>query len=159
MEHKVLDVCCGSKRFWFDKNNPSVTFVDIRRETIHENSRQGRRAIIVDPDIVASFADLPFEDCSFRIVVFDPPHLVRNGKNSRMAKIYGSLRRTGWKNEIARGFSECFRVLEPGGILIFKWNELDIPVSQILKLSTVSPLIGQRSGKASKTHWIIFMKP
>ena len=27
---KILDVCCGSKMFWFDKNNKNVVFMDIR---------------------------------------------------------------------------------------------------------------------------------
>lgn len=90
-----------------------------------------------------------------------------------MADMYGSLNKiatpTGyqqikygalyfdWKDMLHRGFSECFRVLEPGGVLIFKWNETDIPVKEILKLTPVKPLFGNRSGKASKTHWICFM--
>ena len=28
---KILDACCGSKMFYFDKTNPNVTFMDIRR--------------------------------------------------------------------------------------------------------------------------------
>lgn len=27
---KILDACCGSKMFWFDKNNPNVEFCDTR---------------------------------------------------------------------------------------------------------------------------------
>lgn len=30
METPILDVCCGSKMFYFDKNNPRVTFMDCR---------------------------------------------------------------------------------------------------------------------------------
>ncbi|EGN9537459.1 SAM-dependent methyltransferase, partial [Salmonella enterica] len=40
----------------------------------------------------------------------------------------------------------------------FKWNETQIPVSQILALTDVKPIIGQRTGKGDKTHWIIFVK-
>ena len=29
---KILDVCCGSRMFWFDKNEPHTTFMDIRKE-------------------------------------------------------------------------------------------------------------------------------
>ncbi|MDC9607382.1 SAM-dependent methyltransferase, partial [Xenorhabdus griffiniae] len=25
-------MCCGSRMFWFDRNNPNVIFCDIRRE-------------------------------------------------------------------------------------------------------------------------------
>ena len=45
-----------------------------------------------------------------------------------------------------------------GGTLVFKWNELDITVSEIAKLSPVAPLFGHRSGKQSKTHWLVFAK-
>ena len=26
----ILDACCGSRMFWFDKDNPFVEFMDIR---------------------------------------------------------------------------------------------------------------------------------
>ncbi|EHK1061218.1 SAM-dependent methyltransferase, partial [Salmonella enterica] len=48
--------------------------------------------------------------------------------------------------------------LRAHGVLIFKWNETQIPVSQILALTDVKPIIGQRTGKNDKTHWIIFVK-
>ena len=32
MDKIILDVCCGSRMFWFDKNNPAALFVDIRNE-------------------------------------------------------------------------------------------------------------------------------
>lgn len=31
----ILDACCGSRMFWFDKNNLNCLFVDIRSETIY----------------------------------------------------------------------------------------------------------------------------
>ena len=30
MDKPILDVCCGPKMFWFDKNNPYVVFCDKR---------------------------------------------------------------------------------------------------------------------------------
>jgi hypothetical protein len=90
-------------------------------------------------------------------VVFDPPHLVRAGKKGWLAKKYGKLG-TDWREELTVGFAECFRVLKPEGTLIFKWNENDIPVSQILALTPERPLFGNRCGKSAKSHWIIFTK-
>lgn len=26
----ILDACCGSRMFWFDKHNPAVTYMDKR---------------------------------------------------------------------------------------------------------------------------------
>jgi hypothetical protein len=45
-----------------------------------------------------------------------------------------------------------------GGFLIFKWNETDIKVSEILKLTSEKPIFGNISGKRSNTHCICFMK-
>ena len=96
------------------------------------------------------------------MVVFDPPHLKYTGskkeaENWQMLK-YGWLPAHGWKDVLRRGFAECFRVLQDGGFLIFKWNETDIKVSEILALTPYKPVFGHISGKRSNTHWICFTK-
>ena len=68
-----------------------------------------------------------------------------------MAAKYGVLLPT-WKEDITQGFTECFRVLKPSGVLIFKWNEYQIPLAEILTLTPEEPLFGHTSGKAGKTH-------
>jgi 23S rRNA G2069 N7-methylase RlmK/C1962 C5-methylase RlmI len=146
--------------FWFDRTNPDVVFVDKRSERHFlkdSSSKNGGRTLIIDPDIVADFKKLPFLDNSFSVVIFDPPHLVKQGKTSWLAKKYGKLEGD-WKDELRKGFAECFRVLRPNGTLVFKWNERDIPVSTILGLTTQRPLIGNRCGKQAQSHWIVFMK-
>lgn len=153
--NKIIDVCCGSKMFWFDKNNPDVIFNDIRSE---EHELCDGRKLCINPDTRMSFDNLNLiKDNSMKLVVFDPPHLTSLGENSWMAKKYGKLL-TGWESIISQGFNECFRVLEDSGILIFKWNETDIKTSEILRLTNVKPLFGHISGKRSNTHWICFMK-
>lgn len=87
----ILDVCCGSRMFWFDKHNPNTLFIDKRSETITAKDRDKIRTIEVKPDIVADFTNLPFEDNTFYMVVFDPPHLKTLGETSWMAKKYGKL--------------------------------------------------------------------
>ena len=87
----ILDACCGSRMFWFDKQNPNVLFVDKRSETLTVKDRDKIRTIEVKPDIIADFTNLPFEDNSFYQVVFDPPHLKTLGENSWMAKKHGKL--------------------------------------------------------------------
>lgn len=156
----IIDICCGSRMFWFDRNNPEVIFCDKRHES-HElkdrSSAGGSRTLIIDPDLQADFTALPFPDNSFSLVVFDPPHLIRNGRNSWLAKKYGKLG-ADWREDLRAGFAEGFRILKPDGTMIFKWNEHEIPVSQILKLTPVKPLFGNRCGKTAKSHWIVFMK-
>jgi len=141
--------------FWFDKADDRALFGDIRSETVE--LCDGRQLTIA-PDIEMDFRDLPFDDDTFRLVVFDPPHLKRVGATSWTAAKYGALLPT-WRDDLEAGFSECFRVLRPGGVLIFKWNEDQIPVREILALTPHKPLFGHRSGRASKTHWIAFIKP
>lgn len=149
----ILDVCCGSKMFWFDKDHKNVVFGDNR---VEQHVLCDGRGLNITPDIQFCFTYLPFKDKLFSMVVFDPPHLKNLGVNSWMAKKYGILGKT-WKDDFAQGFKECFRVLKPGGILIFKWNEIQIKTSEILKLTTKKPLFGHISGKRSNTHWISFI--
>lgn len=158
--NEVLDVCCGSRMFWFDRDDQRALFMDVRCEAHvlkDRSSRGGFRHLEVRPQIVGDFTALPFSNAKFYMVIFDPPHLIRNGANGWQAKKYGKLPKE-WRDTIRQGFAECFRVLRPGGTLIFKWNEHDVPVSRILELTPERPLIGQKCGKSAKTHWLIFMK-
>nr|WP_275383886.1 class I SAM-dependent methyltransferase [Xenorhabdus bovienii] len=62
MQSTILDMCCGSRMLWFDRNNPNVIFCDFR--------------------------SLPFASNTFQLVVFDPPHLERAGENGWQRKKY-----------------------------------------------------------------------
>ena len=139
---------------WFDPQDPRALFVDLRNET-HELC--DNRTIHITPDIQADFTNLPFADESFQLVVFDPLHLERLGRTSWTYAKYGALFTT-WREDLACGFEECFRILKPGGVLVFKWNEYQIPINEIIALSPHKPLFGHRSGKRALTHWVTFMK-
>ena len=148
----ILDACCGCRMFWFNKNHPNVIYMDNRE--LDETMCDGRR-IVVKPDVIGDFRHMPFPDGSFRLVVFDPPHLKRAGASSWLARKYGKLNPETWQDDLRAAFSECFRVLIPNGFLIFKWNEDQIKIYDVVKLSPEQPLFGQRHGK---THWLVFMK-
>lgn len=149
---KILDACCGSKMFWFDKNNPDVTFMDIRE---YEDVLSDGRKLSIHPDVMADFRNMPFRDNTYDLVVFDPPHLIKAGENSWLAKKYGKLNKYTWKEDISKGFKECYRVLKPCGTLIFKWNEEQISLKNVLSCFNISPLFGN---KRNKTHWLVFVK-
>lgn len=149
---KILDVCCGSRMFWFDKHHKDTVYMDIRQ--LDDTLCDGRQ-LSINPDVIGDFRNIPYEDNTFKLVIFDPPHLIKAGENSWLAKKYGKLDKTSWPIDIKQGFDECMRVLEKDGILIFKWNEEQIKLKQILDLIEYIPLIGN---KRAKTHWLVFMK-
>lgn len=151
---KILDMCCGGRMFWLNKQNKETVFCDNRVES---SVLCDGRVFEIKPDVVCDFTELPFAEGSFRLVVFDPPHLLKAGNSSWLAKKYGVLP-SNWKAVLAAGFREAFRVLEDYGILIFKWSEVDIKLSEILKLTEQKPLFGHKSGKLNNTHWLCFMK-
>lgn len=156
----VLDACCSTRGFWYDKQDRRALFMDKRKEEcpIKADAGHPERNLIVSPDVVADFTDMPFPDDTFWHVVFDPPH-ARFGETSVMAKTYGTLFGTDWREMISGGFSECWRVLKPGGTLIFKWCEWEIPIGDVLAQIPERPLYGHISGKRAQTHWCAFWKP
>lgn len=140
--------------FWFDRNNPHALFQDIRDE---KHILCDGRKLNVSPDIIADFTDMPYPDETFYLVVFDPPHMETLGANSWMAKKYGRLTE-GWRDQIRAGFEECLRVLRPGGSLIFKWNESDVKLKEVLALAPIAPAFGHTTGRQAKTIWVTFFK-
>lgn len=151
----ILDPCCGSRMFWFDRQHRAVIYGDIRTE---EHTLCDGRSLSISPDQEMDFRALPFADGTFKLVVFDPPHLRKAGPESWMRAKYGVLDADNWQDDIRQGFAECFRVLATDGVLIFKWNETQIKVREILALTDQKPLFGHPSGKKGGTHWITFMK-
>ena len=161
MEKKILDVTCGSRTIWFDKNHPAAIYCDRRSEAFYnvwknENGKS-ERACVIEPDVQCDFTDLPFDDNSFALVVFDPPHLIKAKETAWLVKKYSKLDEN-WPEMLRDGFRECMRVLKPDGVLIFKWSENDIPAEKVWRAIGEKPLFGHHSGKKSKTFWGCFMK-
>jgi len=156
-EKLILDACCGGRMFWFDKQNPNVLFQDIR---------QGEKGIVcpirpsfeVKPDVIGDFRSMSYHDKSFKMVVFDPPHLLSGGKTGWQVQKYGLMNKQTWKEDLSYGFKECWRVLEDYGVLVFKWNEESIPIQKVLELFPEQPLFGHPTAKSGKTKWCVFMK-
>lgn len=145
---------------WRDRKDPRVVFGDVRSETITVTDRSyasGTRTLRIEPDTLMDFRAMPFDDGAFRMVVFDPPHLVSAGPQSWLAAKYGKLSEN-WREDLKQGFAECWRVLEPGGVLIFKWNETQVKVKEVLALAPAEPMFGHLSGRKGLTHWVVFMK-
>lgn len=152
-EKVILDACCGSRMFYFDKNDERVLFNDLHpRQSILCDGR----SLVVEPDTTEDFTDMSFPDESFSLVVFDPPHLI-SGSGWQVEK-YGKIGKE-WEEVLTKGFAECFRVLKQDGVLVFKWNEFSVPLKDVLKCTDIKPIFGNKRPGQSKTHWLCFMKP
>lgn len=144
---------------WFDRKDNRAVYVDRRRETVTEILPGRNQEVVINPDILADFSNLPFPDDTFALVVMDPPHVQREEMLGNITKRYGCLNGD-WREILKKGFAECFRVLRPEGTLIFKWSEVQFPLKDILTLALPNkPLFGHQSGKRMNTHWVAFIKP
>lgn len=152
---RVLDPCSGSRMMWFDREHPDAVFGDCRRE---KHVLCDGRTLRIEPDVLLDFRALPYGDESFSLVVFDPPHLRHAGPKSWLRAKYGVLGKD-WREDLRKGFAECFRVLRRDGVLVFKWAEDQVKVREVLELASVRPLFGHPTGRKGLTHWMVFMRP
>ena len=115
----AIDVCCGLRMTWFNKQDPRAVFCDRRSETLTVTDRthreDGTRTLVIEPDFLMDFRSMPFPDESFWHVAFDPPHLERAGPRSWLAAKYGKLGQIGAKTCVlgSPNASESFDHTEP----------------------------------------------
>lgn len=147
----ILDACCGSRMFWFDKDNPLVDFQDIRDEVCTLSDGQ---ICIVHPNIIGDFTNMNFPDKSYKLVIWDPPHLVSAGESSNLYKRFGKM--DDWRNDLKKGFDECMRVLDDYGVLIFKWSDVQIKVKSVIRAIGQVPLVGHKTSR--HCIWMVYMK-
>ena len=154
----ILDPASSMRSFYFNKEDPRVLFGDIREDETHLLTNG--QTIKIKPDEVMDFRSIPYPDEAFQAVIFDPPHMLRLSEKSWMRKKYGVLDSENWREDLTKGFAECFRVLKTNGILVFKWNEVSIPLKEVFTLvsSDYKPVLGHPSGKRMGTHWVLFIK-
>ena len=159
-EKFILDATAGFRMMWFNKQHPNTIYIDQRPEC--------------EPDQVADWTKkLPYEDNKFKLIVFDPPHILFDkGKvASNLSLNFGALSPETWQQDLKKGLLEMWRILAPFGVMIVKWNNYCISSDKFLKLCPAEPLIYQVSasrekhsrknkgdGNHVKTLWFCFMK-
>lgn len=149
---KILDMTAGNRSTWHWKDCPYATFLDKRKEEFDVYGQH----MNINPDIVGEWKALPFEDETFDLVYFDPPHLF-DGNESIVAKKYTTLNPKTWRKDFQEAFEEAWRVTKKGGFLQFKWCESRIKISEI-DFGKWKKLFGTRTGKSGNTIWIICLK-
>jgi SAM-dependent methyltransferase len=155
MSKIILDACCGGRYCWFNKKHPNVLYIDNRKARKGHIKEQPNH--LVEPDQLVDFRKMPFDDDSFSLILFDPPHM-KEGVEGLMDKKYGTLNQETWRQDLRQGFDECWRVLKPNGTLIFKWSVCEIKLNEVLDCFSKTPLFGHTSGKTGKTKWMCFIK-
>jgi SAM-dependent methyltransferase len=141
--------------WWWDKAHPLAVYMDKRTAPVGSAGDKNPNWSC-DPDVLGDFRSMPFDDCAFRLVVFDPPHMVRDEPKGDIGMKYGALPAATADDDLRRGFAECWRVLAPGGTLVFKWAE---SLDRVRPHFPAVPIVGTRSPRNGQTQWFIFYKP
>lgn len=162
---EILDATTGGRTIWHEanKHNENTLYIDRREKEPGFHGQEGR-TYGVQPDEIQDFRDLPYADESFNLVVFDPPHDVTEAGMETLGgyvqKKYGALHAETWQADIEAGFDELWRVLKPGGTLVFKFSNRAVPFREVLALAPTDPLFGTMTKKTSRceNRWFVFYK-
>jgi SAM-dependent methyltransferase len=163
---EVLDPTCGNRSIWYpgQKDRNDVLYVDTREAESDDLELPTNPNYSVEPDEVADFRELSYPDESFNLIVFDPPHAVRPDGMKKLTGIttkkYGCLHAETWQEDLRAGFLELFRVLKPGGTLVFKFADESADFTEVLELAPAQPMFGTsvNDGRV-ETRWFVFYKP
>lgn len=162
---QILDATCGGRSIWLpgNKEREDTLYIDNREEPPGFLGQEGR-TYGIDPDEVKDFRDLPYEDESFNLIVFDPPHVIREdgmkGITGVVQKKYGALNAETWQSDLSKGFEELWRVLSKGGTLIFKFADNSLDFDDVIDLAPKKPLFGTTTKKNNtETRFYVFHKP
>lgn len=111
--HDILDATVNAGRIW----------KGTKRKVIGLDINPAHR-----PTVVGDNRDMPFDDASFDVVVYDPPHVPGqgNGRTKDFVSRFGLTVQAGKEQGYSLAFlyppfvAEAFRVLRPEGMLLAK---------------------------------------
>lgn len=114
----ILDATYNTGRIWGDSQRPVVSMdIDPRYNT----------------DIIADNRDMPVEDESFAVVVYDPPHVGPQGRDKSKKRFdvdFGATVECGKEQDWNLSYlyppflDEAMRVLKPDGLLLAKITDM-----------------------------------
>ncbi len=155
---KILDATVNRGRFWKGSSRP-VTGMDIDPR--------------YKPDVVGDNTVMSFEDESFDVVVYDPPHIPNQGKDKkkdfqiRFGLVASSPKENGYtfSHTFPPFLKEAYRVLEDEGILFckitdyvhhhrYQWAHIDlISAARAVGFTPCDCIIKIRKGPIIDPKW------
>jgi len=177
---RILDATAANRTIWKTKQDDRIIWIDIEPE------------LEIKPDFVMDCTKTDFPDEYFHHIFFDPPYgsghsrekgdyfCIRN--KAEMAKFerergftpvgkwtYYGLDKYKTKMELFKfiyiALEEFYRILRSDGILMLKWNEMEVPLSRVMNMTkdwieimriTVGS-VSQNLG-STQTYWVLLMK-
>jgi SAM-dependent methyltransferase len=154
----VLDATVNAGRFWKTSRRP-VIGMDIEAR--------------YRPHVAGDNLRMPFQDNSFDVVVFDPPHVPNQGKdqskdfNTRFGLVLKSSAENGYNfSHLYPPFAqESYRILRPEGILLckitdyvhghrFQWAHVDfIKAATVAGFCPCDCIVKVRKGPIVSPRW------
>lgn len=136
---RILDMTAGAREIWFEPGR--AVFIDKR--------------MIVRPDVVASWPELPFKSGIFDLIIFDPPHLMNT--TGRFAERYGPMTVAQLTQDLLAGAREARRVARDGAMMALKWATHDVGLHRVLShLPGWRPLFGHKVGTRTRHKSDVF---
>ncbi|MCW4014873.1 MAG: hypothetical protein NWF06_00730 [Candidatus Bathyarchaeota archaeon] len=170
----ILDATAGNQVFYKTKESEKVVYLDL--ETKLERK----------PTIFADNRKLPFQDCVFHTILFDPPHAwafysifygfpdaktfrENHPNDGRAYPTYYGMDKYKTKSALISAIfqaqKEFHRVLTDNGMLWLNWSDLKVPLKRILPLfSDWNELIRLRVASNNQqmsdcyNWWVAFVK-
>jgi len=165
-EENILDPTCGPRSIWYktQRDRDDVLYFD-KREEDQGFAADDHPNVEIQPDKIQDFRDLPYEDERFDLIVWDPPHKTNKKGMEQLTGIieekYGALHAETWQSDLHQGFVELWRVLCPGGSLVFKFANNSIDFEDVLSVFPEDPLFGTTTTQNARveTRWFLFYEP
>lgn len=169
----ILDATSGNRTMWEWKDSEYIVYIDIQRR------------LEIPPTLFCDNTKTPFPNGMFHTIFYDPPHKWGDPKSfysfpelESYQTVYKDAQRLptyyGWEmyktrrallRHIYNAQKEFARITKSDGLLWLKWNEVEIPLKNVLSVFMEWQMIlqlpisdpRQTAGK-KQTYWVCMQR-